>query len=84
MDEITKDALKRAKKARKTFVNTCPASRHLFIMADLLAKGKPYPMLQEEPEHCAVSMLAVLAALWELRTKDAKKLERGSDANNSN
>lgn len=48
---------------------TCPASRHLHIMAESLAKGKGYPMFEEEPQHCAETMLSVLASLWELRAK---------------
>lgn len=50
---------------------TCPATRHPHIMAEALAnprkKGLRYPMLLEEPEHCAETMLAVLACLWEAR-----------------
>jgi len=56
-------------RARKFPTNTCPASRHLHLMAEALATGKPYPMLQEEPEHCALTMLAVLESLWKARTK---------------
>lgn len=47
------------------FAVTCPASRHLHIMADCLSMWKRvYPMLQEEPEHCAGSIYAVLERLW--------------------
>jgi hypothetical protein len=50
---------------------TCASSRHLHIMAEALAnprtKGLRYSMLLEEPEHCAETMLAVLACLWEAR-----------------
>lgn len=65
---------RRASRARLFPTNTCPASRHLHIMADALLKAKKdgslrYPMLAEEPEHCAESILAVLASLWEARTK---------------
>lgn len=63
------DLRKRVKRARKFPDNTCPASRHLYLMADALAKGEPYHMLAEEPQHCAETMLAVLAALWESRTR---------------
>lgn len=64
---------RRVSRARDFPHNTCGASRHLHIMADsLLATKKDgslrYAMLQEEPEHCAESILAVLAALWEART----------------
>jgi hypothetical protein len=60
---------RRATRAKKFPDNTCPASRHVHLMAQRLAQGKPYPMLTDEPQHCAESMLAVLAALWEARTK---------------
>lgn len=62
---------RRAGRARNISV-TCPASRHLHLMADRLAAGKPYPMLTEEPQHCAESILAVLAALWTARAQLAR------------
>lgn len=66
---------RRANRARKFPTNTCPASRHLHIMADCLLKPKKdgslrYPMFEEEPEHCAESILAVIASLWETRSKN--------------
>lgn len=63
---------RRASRAKRFPDNTCPASRHLHLIAQRLAAGKPYPMLAEEPQHCAETMLAVLASLWEARTKLAK------------
>jgi len=60
---------RRVNRARRFGENTCPASRHLHLMAEALASGKPYPMLQEEPEHCAGTMLSVLESLWKLRTE---------------
>jgi hypothetical protein len=68
---------RRVNRARRFPTNTCPASRHLHIMADCLSMGsKQYPMLQEDPEHCAGSIYAVLEALWKLRTELERK-ERG-------
>jgi hypothetical protein len=69
-----KAAQKRAEKARNPSpgMNTCPASRHAHIMADCLAKGKPYPMFTEEPQHCAETLYAVISALWEARTELAR------------
>lgn len=64
-----KSLQKRLKRARKFPDNTCPASRHLHMLADSLAKGKQPYMLTEEPEHCAEDIYSVIAALWELRTK---------------
>lgn len=61
----------RARDGRGKIV-TCPASRHLHMIADALASGKPYPMLQEDPEHCAGSIYAVLESLWKLRAADRK------------
>ena len=63
---------RRVNRARKFPENTCGSSRHLHIIADRLAAGKPYPMIEEEPEHVAGSIYAVLEALWKARTKLAK------------
>lgn len=63
-----RELLRRVEAARKFPVNTCQASRHLHMIAEYLAKGKPYPMLNDEPEHCAETMLSVLESLWTLRT----------------
>lgn len=65
-------AKRRASKARDFPTHTCPASRHLHIVADALTKGG-YPMLADEPDHCAESIYAVIASLWECR-KDLAKL----------
>jgi len=59
---------RRVNRARRFPANTCPASRHLHIMADALLR-RGYPMLQEEPEHCAASILSVLESLWKARTR---------------
>jgi hypothetical protein len=48
---------------------TCPASRHLMMMADALAAGRLYHMFKEEPEHCAAGMYSVLESLWKARTE---------------
>jgi hypothetical protein len=63
---------RRVNRARKFPDNTCPASRHLHLIAEGLAKGKKYRMLDDEPEHCAGSMLSVLESLWKARTELAK------------
>lgn len=68
-----KNLRRRVNRARKFGENTCPASRHLHMMADALSRGKPYLMLTEEPEHCAGSMLSVLESLWKARTELAKR-----------
>jgi hypothetical protein len=66
---------RRVDRARHFPDNTCPASRHLHMIAEALAAGKPYPMLTEEPEHCAITMLSVLESLWKARTLAARKGE---------
>ncbi len=65
---------RRVSRAKQFPTNTCPASRHLHLMAERLAAGKPYPMLQDEPAHCAATMLSVLESLWKARTR-LEKLE---------
>jgi hypothetical protein len=64
---------RRANRARKFPLNTCPASRHVALMADALASGHRYVMFDEEPEHCAGSLYSVLESLWKLRTKANNK-----------
>lgn len=59
---------RRAERARRFPENTCPASRHVHLMAKALAKGKQYYMFDEEPEHCAASLFSVLESLWKART----------------
>lgn len=56
-------------RARNFPENTCSSSRHLHLIANQLATGKPCQMLQEEPQHCALTMLAVLESLWKTRTE---------------
>ena len=59
--------------------STCPASRHVHLMAECLTTGnKQYAMLIEEPEHCALSMLSVLESLWKARLK-LRKLQNELD-----
>jgi len=63
------DLIKRTNKARRFPTNTCPASRHAARIGEALMRGKPYPMLTEEPDHCGESILSVVASLWEARTQ---------------
>jgi hypothetical protein len=67
-----KNVIRRVSRARKFPENTCPASRHLHIMAETLAKGEKYHMLDEEPEYCAGTMFSVLEALLKTRTELAE------------
>lgn len=58
---------RRVTRARRFMVNTCPASRHVHMMADELAAGHTYHMFEEEPEHAAGSLYSVLESLWKAR-----------------
>lgn len=69
MDKFTKNQLKRTRRARQFMKNTCPASRHVHLIAESLAKGDKYHMIDEEPEHVAGSLLSILESLWTLRTE---------------
>lgn len=55
-------------KNRRFMENTCPASRHVQMMAEDLAKIGRYPMLQEDPKHCAGSIASVVNSLYSART----------------
>ncbi len=70
-DAQLRNLRRRVDRARDFPINTCPASRHLYMIADTLAAGKPYQMLEDDPAHCAMTMLSVLESLWKLRTKVA-------------
>lgn len=69
---ILRNVRRRVNRVRDFPENTCSASRHLHLMASQLAAGKPYSMLQEEPQHCAMTMLSVLESLWKARTELAR------------
>lgn len=48
--------------------NTCPSSRHVQMIAEALCSGKEYPMLTEDPEHCAGSIASVVSSLYQARS----------------
>lgn len=64
----TKKARNKMRDAAVFGVNTCPASRHVAMMAEELLKGGTYKMFTDEPEHCGESLAAVVQNLWEMRT----------------
>jgi hypothetical protein len=66
----------RVKKARNFPYNTCPASRHVQMVAEALMKGKVWPSITEEPENIGSSMLSVVISLYEARTRVAELEER--------
>ena len=69
MDKYQRNQRRRTNHARNFPHNTCPASRHLHMIAECLMSGHEYAMLREDPKHCANTMLSVLESLWKLRTK---------------
>lgn len=48
--------------------NTCPASRHAQMIAEALLEHRQYPMLEEEPEHCAGTIASVVGSLYQARS----------------
>ena len=49
------------------------------MMAEALATQRKYHMLDEDPEHCAGSLYAVLEALWKARA-EIHRLRRANRA----
>ncbi len=73
---------RRVRRAQNPPDNTCPASRHVQMIGDALARGRRYAMIEEEPEHVAISLLSVVAALFETHSALAAFLamdERSDD-----
>lgn len=71
---VAKNAHRRALRAMHFPTNTDPYSRHVRLMGVTLMRGKKYPMFEEEPEHCATSLLVTVELLWKARLK-IKRLE---------
>ena len=68
---------RRANRARAAKVCvTCPASRHVAMMADCLSTDGYYHMLSEEPLHCATGMYSVVESLWKARAEIARLAAR--------
>lgn len=55
--------------------NTCPASRHVEMLADQLLDSGRSAMIESEPENCAVSMHSTVEALYGARDR-IEQLER--------
>lgn len=69
-ERVRLSKLRRWVNAKRNFPqNTCPASRHVQLMAESLARFGKYDMLQEEPAHCAESMFATVGSLYGERSK---------------
>jgi len=67
--------VKKMQASRDFGVNTCPASRHTQMIAEALCTAHSgstlselYPMLEEEPEHCAASIASVVNSLYQARS----------------
>lgn len=59
--------IKQMQRSRNFSVNTCPASRHTQMIAEgLVSDG--YPMLAEDPAHCAGSIASTVSSLYDART----------------
>ena len=70
------------RRALRAMEHTCPASRHLEVMADTLASDESYLMLEEDPKYCAATMYSVLESLWKAR-KTIEKLKLRNFQNDS-
>jgi hypothetical protein len=65
---------RRVSRARRFPDNTCPASRHLHLMAESLLRGQTHWFTDpNEREHVAGTLLSVLESLWKARTALAKR-----------
>ena len=60
---------RRTKQARRFPLNTCPASRVVHAMGECMARGQTYQLAIDDPKEVAASLLAVVEALWKLRTQ---------------
>ncbi|GEM_PF-2611940 len=59
---------RRVDRAAKPHV-TCPASRHVDMMADALSKGEQWWSIHETPEYGARAMWSVVESLWKARAR---------------
>lgn len=60
--------LRRVNRARNFPTNTCPASRHVQMIAEAI-KRDGREIAGCDAEHIATSILSTLESLWKLRTK---------------
>lgn len=74
------NCIRRVRRVEKFGVNTCSSSRHVRLMGEVLARGGKYPMFEEEPEHCGVSLLVTVELLFKARDEIRRlKANNGSD-----
>ena len=60
--------MSRRRTARDAPHNTCPASRHVATMANILPQRGGFAVVENDPKHCADSMRSVVESLWAART----------------
>lgn len=60
---------RRVSRARNFPHNTCPASRHVHMIADCLARKGAPDVCGWEADQVASSLYSVLESLWKLRAK---------------
>ena len=65
---MTGKAVSQMQQAREFPVNTCPASRHVQMIAEELYTMGAYPLLQDDPHHCAESIASVVSSLYQARS----------------
>jgi len=79
LNRENRNALRRCERARKS-TRTCPASRHVLIMAECLAEKASYAMMTEDPESVAGSLLSVVEALWNARIEIDRLKKKAGEA----
>lgn len=68
-----RNLLRRIDRARRFPENTCPASRHVELVARAMINGDDRHLLDEDDFiHVGYSMLSVVESLYKARTKLAK------------
>jgi hypothetical protein len=65
---MTSKSLSQMQRYREFPHNTCPASRHVQMIAEELYTMGAYPLLQDDPQHCASSIASVVSSLYQARS----------------
>lgn len=71
-----RNVLARMNRARNFPTNTCSSSRHAAMIAEALMLRGKYAMLDDEPEHCGVSLGVTVELLWKARAENARLREQ--------
>jgi hypothetical protein len=67
-----KRRVNRARRNQGGVCVTCPASRHVHMIADQMLRGGGLEINWEDAECCAGSLLSVLESLWKARARIAE------------